>query len=206
MIEALPWIMAASAGVDLFGKLNPPKPPAKPQTLGWDEALGRAGSVVDPLYDQKSAKVLENLDTSLVNRGFYGQRPGDTLAMKTQADMEKERAAQTAALASDLVGRSESNALNEWAMMMGWNQGAQGQGAGQWNQWIDLFTDPGRVYDFPSLGELFKGFGAQKNTSLGDVPATPSVASGGLAPGVSAVDHPYAQNMYKKNPKMISPY
>jgi hypothetical protein len=121
MAEAIPYITAALGLKQLFTPS-----PQKPATLGYGEATSRAGDVINPMYDVKAKNTLEGLDKNLVSRGFYGQRPGDTLVMDTMGDLEAQRAAQIAGLASDMVGRSEANALSEWALMSDLQQRQQG--------------------------------------------------------------------------------
>ena len=112
-MEALPWIQAA---VGIGRIIQGSKTPQKPPTLGYDEAVQRASGVIDPMYDIRAKEALDALNNQLVARGFYGQRPGDTLVMDKMGDLEAHRIAQIAAMASDMVGRSEANALSEWAL------------------------------------------------------------------------------------------
>lgn len=123
-MEALPWIQAA---VGINSIIQSSKTPKKPPTLGYDEAVQRASRVVDPMYDIRAKETLDALNNQLVARGFYGQRPGDTLVMDKMGDLEAQRMAQIAAMASDMVGRSEANALSEWALAQ---QGQRGDLSG----------------------------------------------------------------------------
>lgn len=123
-MEALPWIQAAiGIGKIIQGSKTPQKPP----TLSYDEAVQRASGVIDPMYDIRAKEALDALNNQLVARGFYGQRPGDTLVMDKIGDLEAQRIAQIAAMASDMVGRSEANALSEWALAQ---QGQRGDLSG----------------------------------------------------------------------------
>ena len=123
-MEALPWIQAA---VGIGKMIQGSKTPKKPPTLGYDEAVQRASGVIDPMYDIRAKEALDALNNQLIARGFYGQRPGDTLVMDKMGDLEAQRMAQIAAMASDMVGRSEANALSEWALAQ---QGQRGDLSG----------------------------------------------------------------------------
>lgn len=121
MPAAIPYITAAVGLKQLFTSS-----PKRPPSMGYGEATSHAGDVINPMYDVKAKNTLEGLDKNLVSRGFYGQRPGDTLVMDTMGDLEAQRAAQIAGLANDMVGRSEANSLSEWGMMSDLQQRQQG--------------------------------------------------------------------------------
>jgi len=147
MAEALPWIQAGLGLKGIWDGFNQPK---KPATLGYGQALSRAGDVINPMYDVKAKNTLESLDKNLVSRGFYGQRPGDQMVMNTMGDLESNRAAQIAAMANDLVGRSEANALSEWGLMSDLNQRKQGS-------WLSGLNVLQNAEMLPSLKKLFGG-------------------------------------------------
>lgn len=109
----MPYIQAGSAIVGLgqaLGLWGRPKPPP---TLSYDEALRRAQDVLNPLYSQQIERALENVDRSSLARGFFGQAPAAALRRSTAAQLEADRASQVAALANQMVGQSEQNALQQ---------------------------------------------------------------------------------------------
>jgi hypothetical protein len=181
MAEAIPYITAALGLKQLFTPS-----PQKPATLGYGEATSRAGDVINPMYDVKAKNTLEGLDKNLVSRGFYGQRPGDTLVMDTMGDLEAQRAAQIAGLASDMVGRSEANALSEWALMSDLQQRQQGGMLG------GLETLQNAKY-LPSLQQLFQQLfpGKQGGTTNLQALNPPSLLEFKPLPKPSSLNTPY---------------
>ena len=55
MAEALPWIQAGIGLISIIDGFNKPK---KPATLSYQQALGRAGDVINPMYDVKAKGIL----------------------------------------------------------------------------------------------------------------------------------------------------
>jgi hypothetical protein len=194
MAEALPWIQAGIGLISIIDGFNKPK---KPATLSYQQALGRAGDVINPMYDVKAKDTLEALDKNLVSRGFYGQRPGDQMVMNTMGDLESNRAAQIAAMANDLVGRSEANALSEWGLMSDLGQRQQGS-------WLKGLGILGNAEFLPSLGEIF-GKGANTMPG-GTIPIdVPSVSTRVDKPIFPANNNPAISNPAIRQ-QWIDPY
>lgn len=200
MAAAVPWITAA---VGIKQLLTPA--PTKPKTMGYGEAISRAGDVINPMYDVKAKNILEGLDKNLVSRGFYGQRPGDTLVMDTMGDLEAQRAAQIAGLASDMVGRSEANALSEWALMSDLQQRQQRGMLG------GLETLQNAEY-LPSLQQLFQQlFPGKQSAPSGGITNLPLLDFKPL-PQPSSLNTPYtpirkySDEMKLNSGKWLNPY
>lgn len=195
MAAAVPWITAA---VGIKQLLTPTPTPTKPKTIGYGEAISRAGDVINPMYDVKAQNILEGLDKNLVSRGFYGQRPGDTLVMDTMGDLEAQRAAQIAGLANDMVGRSEANALSEWALMSDLQQRQQRGMLGG----LDIL---GSAEYLPGLEKIFGSLFGKANNALvnPDLPAITPSTPRLQTPKIDAV---YPMNYPKTNSNWTNPY
>lgn len=193
MAAAVPWITAAVGLKQLFTPT-----PTKPKTMGYGEATGRAGDVINPMYNIQAKNTLEGLDKNLVSRGFYGQRPGDTLVMDTMGDLEAQRAAQIAGLANDMVGRSEANALSEWALMSDLLQRQQRGMLGG----LDIL---GNAEYLPSLEKMFGSlFGKANNTLVN--PDLPAITPSTPRPQAPKIDAVYPRNYPKTNSNWTNPY
>jgi hypothetical protein len=133
--------MLAQLGSTLSGPPAPPPPPEPPPTLGWDEAMKRATETLSPIYDERMQQTLGNVDTDLIQRGFFGQLPGAALAGSRAADVERAKAAAIASLGGQMQTQSQEQALAqqrlaaEWAMNQSnlWNQTQQQRQAGLGN-------------------------------------------------------------------------
>ena len=88
------------------------------KTLSWDEALERAKSTLDPIYDQRMSSLVKSLDVGNLSRGFYGQLPGEALKLENMTNEEGARLSALSQFANDLVGKSEADARNKEAMNM----------------------------------------------------------------------------------------
>lgn len=97
-----PWLLAAAAGGYLLGSNNKGSSPEAPERMPYEEALKQAEEAMRPGYEKGRERVLGDIDTSLVSRGFYGQAPGDAFTARTMADMESDFQGQLAASASNL--------------------------------------------------------------------------------------------------------
>ena len=131
-------LMLAQLGSTLSGPPAPPPPPEPPPTLGWDEAMKRATETLSPIYDERMQQTLGNVDTDLIQRGFFGQLPGAALAGSRAAEVERAKAAAIASLGGQMQSQSQDQALAqqrlaaEWAMNQSnmWNQTQQQRQAG----------------------------------------------------------------------------
>lgn len=117
------------------------------------DAVDQASSIVDPMFDKQLNTTLKNVDYGNMQRGFYGQLPGDVLKGSRAADVEANRASQTANLAQQLYQQAQANALSQQQMQMSgmlnqqqlaqnWNMGQQQLGQQQkqntMNNWLNL--------------------------------------------------------------------
>lgn len=84
-----------------------------PAVLGWDEALMRAESQLDPLYDQSLNEVLRDLAVDQINRGFFGQLPASVITAEAAANIENLRNAEIAQLAQSIVDSSYEEAYRQ---------------------------------------------------------------------------------------------
>src|SRR5690606_20675699 len=63
--------------------------------LSYDDALAQAMAVVNPLFDQQMDQAMRNMDYQLMQRGYYGQLPGEVLRQERALDIERASAGQT---------------------------------------------------------------------------------------------------------------
>lgn len=87
-------------------------------TLSQADALRQAQGMVNPLYDQQLEQALKNIDYQNMQRGFYGQLPGDVLRGARALDVERARAGQTTNLAQQLLQQSQANALAQQQLQL----------------------------------------------------------------------------------------
>ena len=97
-----PWILAGVGGYLLGSNRSKGSSPKAPERMSYEEALKQADEAMRPGYEKGRERVLGDIDTSLVSRGFYGQAPGDAFAARTMADMESDFQGQLAAGATNL--------------------------------------------------------------------------------------------------------
>lgn len=112
MATALPFISAAASAAGIVKSFKKPK---VEKGIGYDEALMRSENVLNPLYDEKVNKTLDNLDRSNMARGFYGQLPGDALKRSTAGDLRTRQAGDISSLAEQMYGNSQQYALQATA-------------------------------------------------------------------------------------------
>ena len=60
-------------------------------TTTYQDEISRATSELTPLYDEQSKKVINDLGTSQMARGFYGQLPGDVQTQDAIAKLETNK-------------------------------------------------------------------------------------------------------------------
>lgn len=116
MPQALPYILGAQAIVSTIHSLNPPRPPATPPTLSWDQAMQQAQEVLNPIYDQALQDRLRQVMLQNIRTGFFGQLPGADLSQRAAAQLEAARASAIGQLANQMVGQSMENALRQQAL------------------------------------------------------------------------------------------
>lgn len=73
-----------------------------PERMSYKEAYSQAQDVLTPQYQASREGVIEDIDTNLISRGFYGQAPGDAMKASTMADMENDFQSQLAQYATNL--------------------------------------------------------------------------------------------------------
>lgn len=81
------------------------------KTLTWDEAMDRAKAQLNPVYDERMTTAGKNVEYNNLKSGFYGQLPGEVLKRETQIQENNARSTALASLANQLMGKSESDAL-----------------------------------------------------------------------------------------------
>lgn len=124
-------------------------------TLSYQDAMTRAADVLNPIWDKNMQQTMQAMDNANMARGFYGQLAGDALRSSRAADVQQQRTGQVSALANQMVGQSEQNALaqQQLAMQYAANMGqlglaqiAQGisgayEGAKDWGNMIGYNLD-----------------------------------------------------------------
>lgn len=78
--------------------------------IGYDEGLKRASAALTPKYELSAKDVLAKLAGHQINRGFYGQLPGDVVTQDAVARLEAEKNAAIADQANSLVSQSNQEA------------------------------------------------------------------------------------------------
>lgn len=164
--------MLAQLGSTLSGPPAPPPPPEPPPTLGWDEAMRQATETLSPIYDERMQQTLGNVDTDLIQRGFFGQLPGAALAGSRAAEVERAKAAAIASLGGQMQSQSQDQALAqqrlaaEWAMNQSnlWNQAQQQRQAGLGGL---LNTSLYYPLDYAEATGTYLGGGVTPKTQLG---------------------------------------
>lgn len=76
--------------------------PKAPTRMPYEQALKQAEAAMRPQYEKGRERVLDDIATNLVSRGFYGQAPGDAFTARTMADMESDFQGQLAQAATNL--------------------------------------------------------------------------------------------------------
>lgn len=84
---------------------NQPRP-----TLSWTEALSRAQSQLNPLYDEQLENTLKATDQDMIRRGFFGQAPAAAIRGQRAATVERGKQSAIANLANNLVNQDEASA------------------------------------------------------------------------------------------------
>lgn len=105
-------------------------------TISMDQAVQQAQDVINPLYDRQLEQTLKNIDYQNMQRGFYGQLPGDVLKTTRAAETERNRIGQIANLAQQLYQQSQSNALAQQQMLL--NTMLSGQQLGLSEQQLNM--------------------------------------------------------------------
>lgn len=116
MPQALPYILGAQAIVSTIQSLNPPRPPATPPTLSWEQAMEQAQQTLNPLYDQALQDTLQRVALQNIRSGFFGQAPGSALSQDAAARLEANRLSHIGQLAQQMVGLSQEQALRQQAL------------------------------------------------------------------------------------------
>lgn len=75
---------------------------SKPKRMSYEDAYSQAQDVLTPQYEKNREKTLGQVDNNLINRGFYGQAPGDSLKAGVMTDMENDFQGQLANYATNL--------------------------------------------------------------------------------------------------------
>lgn len=93
-----------AAGVAGYGlaESSSSSEPEPPERMSYDQALKQAEDALQPQYEKSKEKTMSNVNNNLINRGFYGQAPGDALRANTMADMEADYRGQVANYANNL--------------------------------------------------------------------------------------------------------
>lgn len=132
MAAAIPWVVSnlptiatglrvASMAKGLWDAFHSPKPPpmpAPPPTLSAEEAERRARAVYEPLYQQYSQQLLEQLDKQALARGLFGQAPAEAYKTYRAQQLAAQQAADIANLKEQLIGQSEEAARQQQQLAM----------------------------------------------------------------------------------------
>lgn len=121
------WLTLASLAAPIIGSIISGKQQKKaikqaqemaPPTLSSAEAEKQAMNLLNPLYDTQREENIKAVDRHNLQRGFYGQLPGDVLRRSTADQTERDRAGQIASLTQQMVGQSQQQALQQQQMAM----------------------------------------------------------------------------------------
>lgn len=84
--------------------------PLEPETLSFNQAQQRAEAQFNPLYDDLIKRVSAQSAQNLEQSGLFGSLYGEKLRQDAALNVENKRSADIAALANQLVSRSEEEA------------------------------------------------------------------------------------------------
>lgn len=84
--------------------------PLEPEVLSFNQAQRRAQAQFDPLYDDLLGRVSTQSAQNLEQSGLFGSLYGEKLRQDAALNIENKRSADIAALANQLVSRSEEEA------------------------------------------------------------------------------------------------
>jgi hypothetical protein len=84
--------------------------PLEPETLSFNQAQQRAEAQFNPLYDDLIKRVSAQSAQNLEQSGLFGSLYGEKLRQDAALNVENKRSADIAALANQLVNRSEEEA------------------------------------------------------------------------------------------------
>lgn len=90
----------------------------KASPLSYEQAMTRAGDMINPMYNQQLQTTLSNIDNQNLERGFYGQMPGDAFKMDRAATLEANRVGQIANMANQLMQQNQQYGLQQQNMDM----------------------------------------------------------------------------------------
>jgi hypothetical protein len=95
----LPFLAGAALSGLASGGSSKPEPPER---MDYDVALQQARKTLTPQYEESREDVMGQIDNNLINRGFYGQAPGDAMKADTMADMQSDFQSQLQRYAQNL--------------------------------------------------------------------------------------------------------
>jgi len=96
------WVGNKIFGGGSSGGSSSKSKPEAPERMPYNEALSQAKDVLTPQYNRARERTLGDVDNNLINRGFYGQAPGDTMKAGVMTDMESDFQGQLAQYATNL--------------------------------------------------------------------------------------------------------
>lgn len=131
MGAALPWIMGISTAAQVNQMVNPnlnghnatmqanqEREQQQANVLTFDQAQQQASQQLNPIFDEHLEKTMQGIDRGNINRGFYGQLPGDAMRNDRALDVQRARTQQIGGMANSMVGQSQENSLRQQAMTM----------------------------------------------------------------------------------------
>lgn len=197
LLAAIVGPIVGALASNLFAPKPPPPPklPPPPPTLTHDEAMGKAETVLGPVFDRIMRETLEGVDRTAMARGFYGQRPGDELKASVASDVGAQRAQAIGGLAHQMVDQTHQHAAqmaalaqNQWAQQAGFaaqqQQGFLGGaalGSSIFDQLMQYSYVPRRQMENIGMGNVLSNMGGATplggTVGLGTAPL-----SGGTTP------------------------
>lgn len=84
--------------------------PSLQDTLTWEQAMARAQSQSDPMYNAAINDMMDAMDKTALKTGFYGQLPTEALKRNTAGNLEVQKLQAIQELATKLFGQSEDSA------------------------------------------------------------------------------------------------
>ncbi len=81
--------------------------------MSQHDAMQQAKGMVNPIFDQQLETTMKNMDRQNMQRGFYGQVPGDVLKNARALDVERARAGEIANMSHQMLNQNHQNVMTQ---------------------------------------------------------------------------------------------
>jgi hypothetical protein len=122
--------------------------------MDYDEAYSQAEKILQPKFNQQ----MQNLSNQQINRGFYGQMPGDVMQQELAGQQEAQIANQALNLQQQDFNRQLKQAQFNWRRNQAKKQRQQQQSS---NFWGTIGTIAGGFLGGPAGGVIGRWLGNQ---------------------------------------------